>query len=190
MITVRIMLEILGKPQLHVEETLQNLSDKLTGDERYTVRSKDLAKVKEIEDGIKEGGSLWSTFGEFEVLVKNPSSLVELCFEYMPSNIEVIDPDKIEFNHEVLSHLLNTLQSRLHQVDMVSKKVHNENTFLKRNMNLLMYNFLRVLITQEKRTLKNLSKLTGVDEKRLGMYLDKMVDDKRIELVEGVYKLL
>ena len=75
-------------------------------------------------------------------------------------------------------------------MDMVSKKVHNENTFLKRNMNLLMYNFLRVLITQEKRTLKNLSKLTGVDEKRLGMYLDKMVDDKRIELVEGVYKLL
>lgn len=185
MITVRIIIEIMGKPKEHVVGTLEKMHEKLGEDDRFTVRSSDLATVREVED--QEG--YFSVYGEFELSVKNASSLIELCFEYMPSNIEVLEPTQINFSYEDLSHLLSTVQSRLHQVDMVAKQVHSENKFLKTNMNLLLYNFLQVLITKEKRTLENLSNLTGVDEKRLGMYLDKMLDEKKIRLVDGVYTI-
>ena len=185
MITVRIIIEIMGKPKDHVVETLQKMHEKLSEDDRFNVQSSDLATVRDVEgeDGY------FSTYGEFELSVKNPSSLIELCFEYMPSNIEVLEPTQINFEYEDLSHLLSTVQSRLHQVDMVAKQVHGENKFLKTNMNLLLYNFLKVLITKEKRTIANLSQLTGVDEKRLGMYLDKLVDEKKVRLEDGAYTI-
>ena len=185
MITVRIIIEIMGKPKEHVVDTLSKMHTKLSEDDRFGVQSADLASAREVEG--QEG--YFSVYGEFELTVKNPSSLIELCFEYMPSNIEVLEPAEINFGYEELSHLLSTVQSRLHQVDMVAKQVHSENKFLKTNMNLLLYNFLQVLITKEKRTLENLSQLTGVDEKRLGMYLDKLMDENKIRLVDGVYTI-
>ncbi len=132
---------------------------------------------------------MWATFTELEMEVREIKDVVSFCFEYMPSLIEVIEPDKITLTDQDFSDFFNDLQARLHQVDMVAKQVKLESEHSTAGLTKLLRNYLMVLLNEQDLTLEQLSKFTGIKEDLLGDYLDKLIDQKILEMENGVYHL-
>lgn len=184
-ITVRAVIEVLGKPKEHVEESLRGYLDKIKADERYTVTESEVAAIKKQDDS-----EMWMNFGELEFTTDKLENVTTFCFDYMPSIIEVIKPTDIAFNNSDLTHFLNDLQARLHQVDMVAKEVSMQNKQLQQNTASLLKNYIQILLSKKGLTLLQLSQLTGVKEQTIGDYLDRLIDSKKVDLDGEVYSLV
>ncbi len=184
-ITARVVIEVLGKPLEHVEKALREYLEKLKGDERYTVTEVETAEIKKQEDE-----ELWMNFAEVEFITEKMENLTSFCFDYMPSIIEIVKPQDIALNNSDLTHFLNDLQAKLHQVDMVAKKLNMRNKHLQQNSAGLLKNYIQILLSKKGLTLNHLSKLTGVDTQTLGDYLDKLIDGKKVDLTGDVYSLV
>jgi hypothetical protein len=183
-ITFRAVIEVLGKPKEHVEQSIKSYVDKLKADENFKVLNDEFTELKKQDEQ-----ELWATFSEVEVETEKLSNLASFCFQYMPSLIEIIGPKELKYSETELSLFLNDLQTKLHQVDMVAKQVKLENDHLKKNMSGLMKNYLQVLLTGRSFSSQQLSNLTGVNKEKLEDYLDVLIDEKKIDLKDGVYFL-
>ncbi|MBT4936253.1 hypothetical protein HOL21_01275 [Candidatus Woesearchaeota archaeon] len=183
-ITFRTVIEILGKPQEHVEKSIKEYVKKLKDDDKYEVLEEEFADIKKQEDQ-----DLWATFAELEVKTSSLQDLSAFCFEYMPSLMEIIEPKKMNLTDSNVSEFLSDLQSKLHQIDMVAKHVKMENDMLKKSINSLLKNYIVVLLRPRNLTADQLSKLTGVAQDKLEDFLDQLIDEGRIDLKEGIYFL-
>jgi len=182
-IVFRTVIEVLGKPKEHVENAMKGYIKKIKTDEKFKVLREEYAELK------KQESDLWSTFAELEIEVPEVKVLIGFCFDYMPSIIEILSPNRLEITEEDLSIFFNDLQARLHQVDMIAKQVKMENDHLKINMGKLLKNYLTVLLGKGDLDLGQISGLTGVPEEKLGDYLDKMIDEGLVKMKQGIYSL-
>jgi len=114
---VRMVIEVLGTPKEHVESTIKQIIEKFREEESVKVID---AKAYEAEK-IK---AFWSTFTDLEFEVENLEKLLTLCFNYMPSSIEIIEPQELRINPNQLSNILNDLMSKLHGYDMIIKDIN------------------------------------------------------------------
>lgn len=124
-IRIKIILEMVGGPKDYLESALKSLIAKLK--EHYKVVDE---KVHEAIE-TKEPKGLWSTFAEVELLLEGIDSLVSLCFDYMPSSIDILEPLNFNVKAKDLMDMLNDLTARLHQYDMFIKNLRAENMLLK-----------------------------------------------------------
>ena len=182
-IVCRAVIEVLGKPKEHVEKAMQEYIGNLKKDERFKIIREDFAELKQQEN------DLWATFTELEMEVKEIKDVVSFCFEYMPSLIEIIEPDKITLTDKDFSDFFNDLQARLHQVDMIAKQVKLESEHSGMSLTKLLRNYLMMLLNERDLTLEELSKFTGIKDELLGDYLDKLIDQKILGMEKGVYHL-
>jgi hypothetical protein len=184
-ILCRAVIEVLGKPKEHIVKTINSYVEKMEADDKYSIKSKEVAEVKKQEDS-----DLWVTFGEVEFTVKSVNDLISFCFDYMPSMIEVISPAENELSNYDLSQLLNDMQARLHHVDMVAKQMKNKYDILNSSMRSLLKNYIQILLSKKSLTLKQLSTLTGVRDELLGDFLDILLDEGKVDLNGEVYSLV
>lgn len=182
-ILCRVVIEVLGKPKEHIEQAIKSYIEKIKKDERYKILREEFAELK------KQESELWATFTELEMEIKDVQDLIGFCFDYMPSVVEILKPSKLILSDKDFSDFFNDLQARLHQVDMVAKQVKMENDGLKVNMGKLLRNYLTVLLGKGDSSLKQLSRLTGVAEEKLGDYLDNLIDEGLVKMEKGVYSL-
>tara|TARA_Y100000310_G_scaffold338005_1_gene426522 strand:+ start:2806 stop:3375 length:570 start_codon:yes stop_codon:yes gene_type:complete len=183
-ILFRAVVEVLGKPQEHVEKSIKDYVENLKKSKEFEVISEDFAKIKKQEEE-----ELWSTFAELEIWTDKIENLTGFCFDYMPSLIEVIEPTELRINDREFSSFLNDLQAKLHQVDMLAKQMKMENDYLKRNMGSLLKNYLTVLLSKGDLTSEQLGRLTGIKEDKLADFLDQLIDSGKVKLKEGIYSL-
>lgn len=184
-IHARASIEVLGKPQQHVEQTLQEYVQKLKKDARYAVVSEEFAEAKQ-----QEGSEYWAAFVDVEVKTALFQHITSFCFEYMPSIIEIIHPQELKLSDIEASTFLNDLQARLHEVDMVAKHVKLENDYFRRNLSALLKNYVKLLLKGGNMTAETLSKLTGVAQNKLEDFLDQLIDEGKIDMKEGIYFLV
>ena len=142
-IRCRTIVEILGKPKEHVEETLKGYVSGIKKDRDLVVLGEDYADAT-------EQGNMWAKFVELDLVVKGLPKLIGFCFEYMPSSIEILKPDKFLIEQGEMSGFLNDLQGRLHTVDMIAKQLKSENQFIKRNLNKSLTNNIVLLLKLKK----------------------------------------
>ena len=136
-IRCRAIIEVLGKPNEHVENAIKEYIKHVKEDSEIVILHEDYSE-------IKEQGNLWSKFVELDLVIKGTKKLISFCFEYMPSSIEVIKPEQLVMSNPELSNFLNDLQARLHNVDMIVKQLKAENDFLKHNMNAVLHNAILI----------------------------------------------
>ena len=183
-ITFRAIIEVLGKPKEHVEKSLREYVEKIKQDEKYHLTFEDVAESQKLPDQ-----ELWSIFAEVEVDTKQMVHVTSFCFDYMPSLIEIIEPESISLKDVEFTHFLNDLQAKLHQVDMVSKQVKLENDIWKKSVHDLLGNCILLLLRENNLDSKQLSVLTGVVQNKLEDFLDQLIDEGKIDLKEGIYYL-
>ncbi|MBI4452914.1 hypothetical protein HY637_05780 [Candidatus Woesearchaeota archaeon] len=181
-IRCRTIIEVLGKPKEHVENSIKEYVDHIKEDPELVVLSEDYS-------GLREQGKLWSQFVELDLVIKGTSKLISFCFEYMPSSLEVMKPESLSLSSTETSRFLNDLQARLHGVDMVVKQLKAENDFLRINMNAVIHNAVLICLKVSKLTLEQLSQITGVDIKELEIFVEKLLKENKIKKENELYCL-
>src|SRR3989338_8930656 len=181
-IRCRTIIEVLGKPKEHVENSIKEYVEHIKKDSELVILSEDYSE-------IREQGKLWSQFVELELVVKGTQKLIGFCFEYMPSSIDIIKPENLAMSSAELSSFVNDLQARLHSVDMIVKKLKGENDFLKMSMNAIIHNAIMICLKVSKLDIKQLSQVTGVDAEELEIFLEKLLKENKIRKEEELYTL-
>lgn len=178
----RVIIEILGKPKEHVENSMKLYLKNIKEDKNFTVAKLSVAEVEQKDE-------LFATFAELEITCKKMEHLVGFCFDYMPSSVEILEPEAVELSAIDASDLFNDLQARLHNVDMIAKKLTNENEFLKKNLHTLLTNFLGILLVAKQRTSKELAALSGISEQEVEEFLKHLVAKGKVKKEGEHYKL-
>ena len=124
------------------------------------------------------------------MIIKGIPKLIAFCFDYMPSSIEITKPDEFIMKKSTVENLVNDLQARLHEVDMIIKKQKNENEFLKQNLNKGVSNVILISLASGNMDKENLSKATGVHDKELNIFLDNLVKENKIRKENDIYSLV
>ena len=182
-IRLRAIVEVLGSPKEHVEAALEKYISNIRED-------KDIMIVKETVSDVSEKEKFWLKFIEMELIIKGLPKLINFCFEFMPSSVEIIKPELFTFKDSEMTGFLNDLQARLHNVDMVVKQLKNENNFIKRNMSVVLQNSLKLILRMKSLDIEQLSKLTGVESKDLKGFIEKMVEENKIKKEGELYSLV
>ena len=132
-ITAVLVIELLGRPAEHIASALEQLIEKLGKEPEIQIVKNKIYPPKESE---KTKG-IFFTFAEIEIKVKNLSRLAEICFVYMPSSVEIIQPYELKIQLNDANALLNLLVGRLHNYDAIAKRLTIENTILQNQLKQL-----------------------------------------------------
>ncbi len=62
---------------------------------------------------------------------------MELCFDYMPSSIEILEPAGMEVDMNDMVSMLNDLLARIHKYDMVLKNLHAQTVVMKHDLDII-----------------------------------------------------
>ncbi|MBI2125048.1 hypothetical protein HYU08_00675 [Candidatus Woesearchaeota archaeon] len=183
-ILFRAVIEVLGKPKEHVDASLKRYMQNLKEKKQYQIVKEDYADLKKHEDG-----DLWMAFVELEARTNQVADIIDFCFDYMPSIIEIIEPEELKLSSLDVSAFLNDLQAKLHGVDMLAKQMKMENQLTNNSLAKLLNNYIVVLLRNNNLTSKQLSTFTGMNIDILEDYMDKMIDEGKIDLKDGLYFL-
>lgn len=181
-IRCRTIIEVLGKPKDYVENSIKDYIEHIKEDSELVILSEEYSEAKEQDD-------LWSKFVELDLVIKGTHKVIGFCFEYMPSSIEIVKPAHLVMANSELSSFLNDLQARLHNVDMIVKKLKSENDFLKRNMNAIIQNTIMICLKVGSLSLEHLSLITGVEKKELEIFVEKLIKEDKIKKENEIYSL-
>ena len=181
-ILARVVIEIVGKPKEHIEKALKLVVEKIKEQKDFQVVEEKLFNAEKQEE-------MFSTFAELGILFKNIQTLVGFCFDFMPSSIEILDPEKLSLKSNEFAGLINDLLAKLHQITLKVVQNDIEKKALKKNMLNMLKNTVMILLNIKSMQLEQLSKGSGINEKDLKPLLDSMVKENIINLKEEVYSL-
>ncbi len=114
----------MGRPAEHVEISLKNHVGQLKKVKDVEVFSISVSEPKKIENIKGEG---YTCFAEIELECANLAKLIELVFDYMPSSIEILNPENLNLNLADATAFLNDLSGRLHKYDEITKILQLQN---------------------------------------------------------------
>jgi hypothetical protein len=182
-IRCKIIIEILGAPKEHVEKTLKDYLEMMK-------KSKDFKIVDEFVSEAEQKEKFFGAFAELEIVFKSTSKIIEFCFDYMPSSIEIIEPDELRFKAREMANMLNDLQARLHKLDMLVKNTRAENALLTKNANAILRNNILLVLKTGDKNLKELSKKIGLTEESAKNFLEELIKQKYIKKKGDKYVLV
>ena len=123
MIKTRLIIEIAGFPKEHIEETMKAVIEKIKSEKK-------VLKYDIFEAEKKD--KFFSTFTEIEIEFESLDDLSGFCFDYMPSSIEILSPNKLNIDSKEYENIFNDILAKLHHYDMIIKNLKAENMLLKR----------------------------------------------------------
>ena len=183
---VRAIFEMIGKPKKHVESTIKDYVKRFSETETCYLIS------YELNDAEKYEGSedLYSTFAEVEFVAKDQIALLNFCVDFMPASVEVMEPDRLSIDAPYISNMLTELVGRMHLIDGEFKKVVAKNNALTQSFNIMTQNAILILLNMGAKTDEQIADVIGVKKENIGTYLEKLVQDKKIEKEKETYKLV
>lgn len=125
-IQANMILEILGRPKENVVTALGTIIDNLSKEKGTLIKEKTLHEPAPVKDSK----DLFTTFAELAIEFDSLSDYYHIMFAYMPSNIEIVYPEKITVKNDELTSIGNKLIQRLHDYDAVVKNTLMEKEIL------------------------------------------------------------
>ena len=125
-IRARVIIEILGSPVEHVEKTIKDVVNELEK-KKISILKKEISEPEKIE-------KFYSSFAEAEFKCNDFDTLLDVCFDFMPSVVEIIEPEEFKLDAKILEDFLNDLLARLHRNSMVMRNLHAENVLIKKEL--------------------------------------------------------
>ena len=111
------IIEVAGRPPEHLLESIKAHIDKLAATKGLSLVNTKISEPRKMEDEE----DLYTSFAEVEITVGSFSQLIEIIFDYMPSSVEIMDPEDINFNCQEATMFANDLAGRLHRYDEIAK---------------------------------------------------------------------
>lgn len=138
--------DIIGKPPEHLNETLNNIINKIDEEKGVCVKEKKINEpvlmkdpknsketIKNEKDFVVQK-DFYTSFAEIEVEVEEILHLVILMFKYMPAHIEIISPELIALTNNGWNDILNELTRRLHGYDEIARVLQVENAKMQKKL--------------------------------------------------------
>lgn len=177
----KVIIEMLGAPKEHIEGTLKKYIEKLKKESKsYEIMNADFVEAT-------PQGRFFSAFTELDIWFNKPIDLINFCFDSMPSSVDIMRPDDLSISAKALTDLVNDMQARLHEIDMVVKKVKAENKLLDSNSTAVFRNFIMYVLKQGEKSLEELGECMGVVGKELKPFMDKLISQGAAEEKDGKY---
>jgi len=136
-ITALMIIEMLGRPKEHLEETFKEYIKKISSEKDVTLINQKIHEPKKIEhkpDEKKEEPraevELFLTFAEIEIETNDIVTLMRIIFNYLPSHIEIISPENLELKNLDFNELFNEVIRRIHEYDNITKSVLMKNKIM------------------------------------------------------------
>jgi len=128
-IKARVIIEVVGSPKAHVEETLNKLIETIKSDSELVIEKKEVFEAVEVPE-LK----LFSAFVEADIKFVNIEKLIGFCFDYTPTSIEVIEPMTFMLDARFLNCMLNDVVTKLHKYTMLIRNLDAEYAVLKKGL--------------------------------------------------------
>lgn len=183
-LNVRAIINILGKPKEHIEQLIKEYVKKLGKENGVKVIDEQYAEAEKV---VKD--DIFSTFAELEIEFKDVPKLVWFCFDYMPSSVEIVHPEKIMYRSTDFTAFLNDHQGKLHRLNMMIENLSAENKVMKKNSLTLIKNIIQLQLRDGKKDSSALSKGAGVPENQLAVFLKEMAKEGKIIEENGLYAI-
>jgi hypothetical protein len=122
MVRAIMIVEMLGKPAEHLTQMIEKHIGVLNQVKDITVHSIEISEPKSVEavkGKIPPG--FFSVFAEADFETDSMERLTQIMFDYMPSSVEIIEPDKLNVSSGEMTELMNNLCGRLHRYDELAK---------------------------------------------------------------------
>jgi hypothetical protein len=173
----RAIIEMMGAPKAHIEETIKLYVDKIT-DEHKDIRIIDrfISKAKKQKDS-----GMFNVFAELDMEVSGMENLIWFCFDYMPASIEISDPEQLVFNIHEFTAFINDFLTKMHKVDMTLKHLAAENQVLGKNGVTLMKNIIILQLKSGPKTPEVLASGAGTPVDHIQKFLDAMEHDGKVK---------
>jgi hypothetical protein len=133
------VLEILGKPKENVVEALNTLVVKMGAEKGV----KTLEKKYHDPIPAVDSNDMFTSFAEVSMEFDSVNNFFGICFAYMPSHVELVNPEKIILTNSDLNDMGNKLVSRLHEYDSITKKALIERDFMAKELNKVAPEFFK-----------------------------------------------
>jgi len=182
-ILTRIIIEIMGAPKDYIEKTLRLAVNNIKQKE------KGIEVMKEEFFPAEEKEKMFSAFTELEILFKDSFEMVNFCFEYAPSSIEILEPQNLNYNARDFANILNDLLGKLHRDAMVIKNYNAENQILKKNALNLLQNITILSLKEKDKNLNELSNDIGISEEKLKDIIEEFTQKNIISKKEDKYAI-
>jgi hypothetical protein len=150
------ILEAIGKPPEHLIETLQNIIKEIESEKGVFVKTKDIKKPIEM----KENREFFTTFAELEIEVEEFLVIALLLFKYMPSHIEIVNPERLELTSSSWNDILNEIIRRLHAYDEIARIAQIQVANLTNQLRSLNQNKTNLEKSKKQKTLNKRQKRT------------------------------
>jgi hypothetical protein len=181
-VRVAVIFELVGKPKSHIEQTLKAYVEKVASQEDITLLKEEYEDTNELEEGV------FSVIAELELLVKDMEKLTWLCLNFTPASVEVLEPDSKTLQQQELTHWLNDLLARLHEIGMVQKNLQGQHHVLVKNFNAMTRNAL-LLALQHTKEVSVLAKQIGMDVEHTKKFLEALIKEGKVREEKGNYHL-
>ncbi len=145
-IKAAIILEMMGRPKEHLASTMEQLLEVIGKEKNLAITNKKVHELKKVEQKDKEGKvievpedrQLYSTFAEVDIEFESIMDLMMLCFKYLPSHIEIIEPENFMLSNFDLNAFFNELATKMHYYDAIAKSALTNNQILANKLKALM----------------------------------------------------
>lgn len=161
-----VIINIVGTPQKHVEDTLGVVIKRLK-------EEKDIDVIEETVHPATESDNFFSAFAEVNLLLKDFAALNKVCFIYLPSSIEFIKPENFRLPSREMGNFVNDLLSMMHESDLKVKSTNAANNILEKNLRNLLKNSLLNSLDSGKKPVEELSKAVGITPEQLAPFLEE-----------------
>jgi hypothetical protein len=136
--------EMMGKPADYLKETMEKFVETLGKEEGIIIKDKKIYAPKKIENKDENGkliinrDEIFSTFCEIELELKDMFRLLGLAFKYLPSHVEIIEPEEFKMRNNDFNAIVNEILSKLHNYDAIAKSALINNQLLAKKMQEIM----------------------------------------------------
>ena len=127
MIKIRTIIEVVGFPEIYITEAINKIVNH--------VKEQDYIKIINVHiEETKKLDKMYSTFTELELDFKDLQDVVNFCFDYLPSSIEILEPETINEKAINFADVLNDLMLKLHEYNIIIRNLQAENKVMKEKL--------------------------------------------------------
>ena len=105
-------MEVIGYPEDHVNTVATKVLEKLKKEQGITALQQSLPKAEKVKNTI------FAAMLEVELKVNDYAKLLHFCYDYLPSNLEIVGTEKVTIPVREFSNGLNDMLGKLHQYNL------------------------------------------------------------------------
>lgn len=114
-IRVSMMVEAMAISDKAVESALKKHVERMEKEKDIILYKKDFKTTEEVEKPLPNIPKGFSQVVDIELLVENFDKLVFMVYNYGPSSIEILEPEKIKMDAGEAQGILNTMAAMVHR---------------------------------------------------------------------------